>query len=396
MAKRIPINQNPQRYTQIDKDWQISASPNIPSIFLQKGEVLDNVVSTPDLKVDGVIIKVVDGETVTHLVSPQTLTALSDSQNPHYSIESSGTIEVKGKSIRMGNSVKVISIDVDKLKQRAEELDQQNRKAGVAFVDYVYEGDNAEGTSIPLNLLKQINYTLNPDMSRPDDKFGINLLDLGDADKIYNITQLNTQTRQSDGTLDKTKLETALKELNSRLAIMGEDFNMIKDVFYNGTFPESQLTSDFVQVAKTVSGEDEFPTVFKYSRIVAVEPTPNTTPPTSGGSGDTTTGGGTPAGGGEGTPPPSGQPATTTPPVIQLRLRKKRGPGKNNIPVYEGDPTAGAKGARKRTIKEGNTFWGYFHKDWEHGQKVWAVYEADKTTLVGWGIADRNDYCDPV
>jgi hypothetical protein len=375
MAKRIPISQNPQRYTQIARDWQISASPNIPSLFLQKGEVLDNVVSTPDLKVDGVIIKIVDGETVTHLVSPQTLTALSDSQNPHYSIESAGSIEVKGKPVGMGNSVKVISIDVNKLKERAEELDQQNRKAGVGFVDYVYEGDNADGTNIPLNLLKQINYTLNSDIGRPDDKFGINLLDLGDADKVYSITQLNTQTRQSDGTLDKSKLETALKELNGRLAIMQEDFNMIKDVFYNGTFPESQLT-----------------TVFKYSRILAVEPTPNTTPPTPSNGGPAT---GT-TGGEEGTPPPSGQPTTTTPPVIQLRLRKKRGPGKNNIPVYEGDPTVEAKGARKRVIKEGNTFWGYFHKDWEHGQKIWAVYEADKTTLVGWGIADRNDYCDPV
>ena len=191
MAKLIPISQNPQRYTQIDRGWQISASPNIPSVFLQKGEVLDNVVSTPDLEVDGVIIKIVDGETVTHLVSPQTLTALSDSQNPHYSIESAGSIEVKGKPVGMGNSVKVISIDVNKLKERAEELDQQNRKAGVGFVDYVYEGDNADGTNIPLNLLKQINYTLNSDIGRPDDKFGINLLDLGDADKVYSITQLN-------------------------------------------------------------------------------------------------------------------------------------------------------------------------------------------------------------
>ena len=60
MAKLIPISQNPQRYTQIDRDWQISASPNIPSVLLQRGQVLDNVVSTPDLKVDGVIIKVVE------------------------------------------------------------------------------------------------------------------------------------------------------------------------------------------------------------------------------------------------------------------------------------------------------------------------------------------------
>jgi hypothetical protein len=391
MAKLIPINQNPQRYTQIDRDWQISASPNIPSVLLQRGQVLDNVVSTPDLKVNGIIVKVVDGETVTHLISPQTLTAIGDSQNPHYSIESVGSIEVKGKPVIMGNSVKVISIDVGALKTRAEELDQQNRKATVGFVDYVYEGDNAEGTNIPLNLLKQINYTLNPDIGRPEDRFGINLLDLGDTDTVYSITQLNTQTRQSDGTLDKAKLETALKELNSRLAIMQEDFNMIKDVFYNGTFPESLLTSDFVQAAQTVSAEDEFPTVFKYSRIIAVEPTPNTTPPNSGPATGTT---GT--GGEEGTPPPAGQPTTTTPPVIGLRMRKKRDFKSNTIPVYENDPTVDFRGKRKGLIKEGDTFYGYFHKDWEHGQKVWAVYEADKTTLIGWGVADKNDFVDPI
>ena len=391
MAKLIPINQNPQRYTQIDRDWQISASPNIPSVLLQRGQVLDNVVSTPDLKVDGVIIKVVDGETVTHLISPQTLTAIGDSQNPHYSIESAGSIEVKGKPVLMGNSVKVISIDVGALKTRAEELDQQNRKATVGFVDYVYEGDIAQGTNIPLNLLKQINYTLNPDIGRPEDRFGINLLDLGDTDTVYSITQLNTQTRQSDGTLDKAKLETALKELNSRLAIMQEDFNMIKDVFYNGTFPESLLTSDFVQAAQTVSAEDEFPTVFKYSRLVSVEPTPNTTPPNSGPATGTT---GT--GGEEVTPPAAGQPTTTTPPVIGLRMRKKRDFKSNTIPVYENDPTVDFRGKRKLLIKEGDTFYGYFHKEWEHGQKVWAVYEADKTTLIGWGVADKNDFVDPI
>jgi len=391
MAKLIPITQNPQRYNQIDRDWQISASPNIPSVLLQRGQVLDNVVSTPDLKVDGIIVKVVDGETVTHLISPQTLTAINDSQNPHYSIESSGTIEVKGKPVVMGNSVKVISIDVDKLKERAEELDQQNRKAGVGFVDYVYEGDNAAGTNIPLNLLKQINYTLNPDMSRPEDRFGINLLDLGDADKIYSITQLNTQTRQSDGTLDKAKLETALKELNARLAIMGEDFNMIKDVFYNGTLPDSQVTIDIEKVADSgVSStrEEEPPVLFKYTQLAKVEETPLTAP-ASGSTTTTTT---------EGTNPPApGDPAQPPlPPVIHLRMRKKRDLRSNTIPVWTNDPSVGDKGARKRLIKEGDTFWGYFFKDWEHGNKIWAVYEADKTTLVGYGVADRNDFVDPI
>jgi hypothetical protein len=394
MAKIININQNSERYTQIANDWQISASPNISSLLLKRGVVLDNVVSTPDLKVDGVIIKIRDGETCTHLISPQTLTAIRDSQNPHYSIDSTGIVEVKDKPVRMGSSIKIISIDVGALKNRAEELDQQNRKAAVGFVDYVYEGENAKGTNIPLNLIKQINYTLNPDIGRPEDRFGINVLNLGD-DTVYSITQLNTQTRQSDGTLDKKKLEIALKELNARLAILQEDFNMIKDVFYNGTFPESELTSDFVQVAKTVSEEDEFPTVFKYSRILNVEPTPNTTPPTSG---TTPVGGGTTTGGGDIPPlPPEGQPVQPPlPPVINLRFRKKRDLKRNIIPVWTNDPTIGDKGARKRLIKEGDTFCGYFFKDWEHGQKIWAVYESDKTTLIGYGVADRNDFVDPI
>jgi hypothetical protein len=77
-------------------------------------------------------------------------------------------------------------------------------------------------------------------------------------------------------------------------------------------------------------------------------------------------------------------------------MRKKRDLKSNRIGVYEGDPTAGGRGARKKLIKEGDIFWGYFFKDWEHGQKIWAVYEADKTTLIGYGIADKNDFVDPI
>jgi hypothetical protein len=170
---------------------------------------------------------------------------------------------------------------------------------------------------------------------------------------------------------------------------------MIKDVFYNGTFPDTKVTIDREEVA--VSGvsegpESEPPVTFKYTRLAAVEEAPISTPA----SGSTTTAGDTPTGG-ETPPPPEGQPAQPPlPPVIGLRMRKKRDLKRNTIPVWTNDPTIGDKGARKRVIKEGDTFFGYLFKDWEHGQKVWAVYEADKTTLIGYGVADRNDFVDTI
>jgi hypothetical protein len=335
--------------------------------------------------VDGIIVKADDW----YLCSQNTIDALQSSNNPHYAIETNGPIKVKDKEVSMGKSIKIIEIDVDKLKKDAEGLDFQNRKAAVAYVDYIFEGDTQDG--VPVNLIRQINYTLNPTIERPVDKYGLHSFQLGDDTTIYSIDKLNTETKQSDGTLDKAKLETFLSNLQNRLVVLRNDFNMIKDVFYNGTFPDSQVTIDFEKVA--VSGvsdtvNEEPPVVFKYTQLAQVVETPLTSTGSVNTNTTTTT---------EPTAPTPGDPATPpTPPIIQLRMRKKRDLRNNTIPVWTNDPTVGDKGARKRLIKEGDTFWGYFFKDWEHGQKVWVVYEADKTTIVGWGVADRNDFVDPV
>lgn len=387
MAKLIPITQNPQRYTQTDNNWVISASSTISPLSIGKDNPIFNLKAVLD--VDGVIVKADD----MYLCSKNTIDYIKDSKNPHYTISSIGTIKVKDKDVSLGRAIRIIEIDVNKLKEIGDGLDFQNRKAGVSFVDYIYEGDTVDG--VPLNLIRQINYTLNPDITRPSDKFGLHSMELGDEDTVYSIDKLNTETKQADGTLDKSKLETFLKNLQNRLIILRNDFNMIKDVFYNGTLPESQVTIDFEQVAKPgvdAGPKEEPPVLFKYTQLAAVVESPVSTPA----SGSTPTTSGTVSGE---TPsaPTGGEPATPSlPPVIQLRMRKKRDLRANTIPVYENDPTAGPKGAKKRTIKEGNTFWGYFFKDWEHGNKIWAVYEADKTTLVGYGIADRNDFVDPV
>jgi hypothetical protein len=335
------------------------------------------------LEVDGIIVKADEW----YLCSQKTIDALQTSNNPHYAIETNGPIKVKDKEVSIGKSIKIIEIDVDKLKDTSEGLDFQNRKAAVAYVDYIFEGDTQDG--VPVNLIRQINYTLNPTIERPVDKYGLHSFQLGDDTTIYSIDKLNTETKQSDGTLDKAKLETFLGNLQNRLVVLRNDFNMIKDVFYNGTFPDSQVTIDFEKVAVpgvSDTANEEPPVVFKYTQLAQVVETPLT----STGSVNTNTTTTEP-----GTPTP-GEPATPTPPIIQLRMRKKRDLKANRIGVYEGDPTAGGRGALKRIIKEGDTFWGYFFKDWEHGNKIWAVYEADKTTLIGYGIADRNDFVDPV
>lgn len=382
MAKIIPILQNPQRYTQQTDRWVISASPNISPITIQKGISIGNL--KPLLEVDGIIVKADEW----YLCSQKTIDALQTSNNPHYAIETNGPIKVKDKEVSIGKSIKIIEIDVDKLKDTSEGLDFQNRKAAVAYVDYIFEGDTQDG--VPVNLIRQINYTLNPTIERPVDKYGLHSFQLGDDTTIYSIDKLNTETKQSDGTLDKAKLETFLGNLQNRLVVLRNDFNMIKDVFYNGTFPDSQVTIDFEKVAvpgvsDTVN--EEPPVVFKYTQLAQVVETPLTSTGSVNTNTTTTT---------EPTTPTPGEPATPTPPIIQLRMRKKRDLKANRIGVYEGDPTAGGRGELKRIIKEGDTFWGYFFKDWEHGNKIWAVYEADKTTLIGYGIADRNDFVDPV
>ena len=387
MANPIPITQNPERYSQRDNQWVISASSDISPLIIQKGLAIEGI--KPVLEVDGVIVKADDW----WLCSQSTLDALQASRNPHHAIETNGPIVWGGKRITIGKTVRIIEVNINRLKEVGESLDFQNRKAGVSYVDYIYEGDTQDG--VPVNLIRQINYTLNPTVSRPTDKFGLHSMELGDDKTVYSIEQLNTETKQADGTLDKTKLETFLKNLQNRLIILRNDFNMIKDVFYNGTLPESQVTIDVERVA--VPGVDEGPeseppVTFKYTQLAAVVEAPVSTPasgsvPTEGGS--------TP--GGETPPPPEGAPAQPSlPPVIHLKMRKKRDLRANTIPVWTNDPSVGDKGPKKKTIKEGNDFWGYFFKDWDHGQKIWAVYEADKTTIIGYGVADRNDFVDPI
>jgi hypothetical protein len=377
MAKVINIKQNPQRYTQLTDSWQISASPSIRPVSFKKGQSVSNL--KPVLSVDGIIVKA--GEWF--LCSPATLAALQQSRNPHYAIESNGPIGVKTKSVVIGKTIRMIEIDITKLKEIGDNLDFGNRKASVSYVDYIYEGDTQDG--VPINLIRQIDYTLNPTITRPSDKFGLHSMELGDDDTVYSIAALNTATKQSDGTLDKTKLELFLKNLQNRITVLRRDFNMIKDVFYNGTLPDSQVTIDFQQVADSgvnSNRNEEPPVLFKYTTLAEVVEAPVSTP--ASGSTETGTNGAT-----------NGEPATQAAPVIKkLKMRKQHALTRNSIPVFEKDFSNGDKGKRIKYIREGDIFYGYFIKDLSGGRRQWAVYEQDKKTFIGYGDADSNDYVD--
>lgn len=381
MAKIIPITQNPERYSELANTWQVSASPNIEPLTINKGIPITGI--KPILSVDGIIVKADQW----YLCSQSTLDALKESRNPHYSIETNGPINWGTASVDLGRTIRLVEVNVENLIQQADELDIKNRKAGVAFVDYLFEGETIDG--VPVNLIRQIDYTLSAEKQRPEDTWGVYELNLGDAETIYSVTALNIDTRQEDGSLDKGKLETFLTDIGARLSVLRSDFNTIKGVFYNGEVPDSTVIIPITNQAQTVSDEDEFPVLFKYTQLVGVQGnTSNTT--------------GTPTNVTIPTTPPASptDPTTTTPPVVELQMRKRRDLRSNSIPVLESDPSVtGPSRFSNRTvrvIREGDKFFGYFLKDWEHGQKIWVVYDVDKTTLVGYGLADKNDFVDPV
>lgn len=232
-------NQNPERYSKKDNKWIISALPT-PHTDKQKREIkplmfdvgipLTNIKAVLDI--DGIVVKV----GTDYLCSKTTLKVINDSANPHYDIVPNGKIPVKKKEVTIGKTIPIISIDDTQFSVIGSQRDIANQNAGVKGVDYIYEGNLKEG--VPVNLIKQINYTLG-ESTRPGDSFELYDLKLADP-SAYSIEPLVVTTTQEDGKFDTKKLESFLGGTKDRLKILQEDFNMIKDTFYNGTPPQSK------------------------------------------------------------------------------------------------------------------------------------------------------------
>lgn len=268
-------NQNPQRYSKKGNKWSISALPLNPTpkqeqqikpLLFDVGIPLTNIKGVLDI--DGILVKVGDQ----YLCSKQTLKVIEDSNNPHYDIVENGKLDVKKKQIRLGATIPIISIDSTQFSVIGSQRDKVNQNASVKGVDYIYEGKLKGG--VPLNLIKQINYTLG-ESARPGDSFELYDLKLADPTN-YSIEPLIITTTQEDGKFDTQKLDSFLIGIKDRMKVLNEDFNMIKDTFYNGTPP---LSKGIIKIDdKVASSQDDvtFEGTYtkKTSTTVSIQQTP--------------------------------------------------------------------------------------------------------------------------
>jgi len=262
-----PINQNEERYLTKSDRYQISATSSIKPLDLPFGDKVEDLV--PILGVDGIIVRVGKYK----LVSQATLDTIKESNNPHYDIKDNG--EVKGKKI--GQTIPSITLNTDTLTSVIKERDILNRVAGVIDTEYVTEGTLVEGTDIPLNLVQQINYTLNQDIERPMDTYTLAELRLSDEIN-YDITNLNIVTSQNIETniFDYNKLKEFLTSIKTRIQTLNKDFNIIKDIHFNGNIPNVINTYSLTKMASSedMQEEGDFNIVYKTSELVSVEKTP--------------------------------------------------------------------------------------------------------------------------
>lgn len=376
------IQQNPQRYTQKDSDWQIQSAPQIVPLILKSGAPIP---VKPLIKATGIVVKV-----GTHyLISEQTLKDIEDSLNPHFDINQTGEVKVKEIIVKTGKTVPIIEVKTEGLVQKISEQDRLVPFAGVSGVDFLTETELVDG--IPKGLIQQIDYTLTEEGQRPADRFLLSDLNLG-AD--YSIDQLKVDTAQEDGTLNQDKLKTFLTEINARLKVLREDFNNIKRIHYLGQQPtgSSLTTTEWIQVA---SAEESDPTegeqlVIKEARIIDVKPTPQT--------------GGNSVSGSSGTTPTI--PGTPDTPAQQQKgewlidFNPQTNIANGKMSVFKEDkitqwfqkPPKGLEKVKDLTI--GQSFTGKKIRDMEGlGGKtvsVWEVYDwVDRERVIGYGYADE-------
>jgi len=222
------ISQNPDRYSKQGDSWVISADKRIKPIYLPIGVPLQNL--KPLIQANGIIVKV--GED--YLCSLTTLNLIKDSNNPHYDIVQNGTLKVKDKGVVMGKTIKIIELDVSRLETIGNLQDTKGIKAGVSSVEYIYEGTKTDGISN--NLITQINYTLNEDSIRGLDTYTLYQLKLA-PDAAYSLDALDIVLQPQNELLDMPKLKVFTDGVRERLTLLRKDFNMIKEMFFNGIIP---------------------------------------------------------------------------------------------------------------------------------------------------------------
>lgn len=379
------LTQNSNRYSKQGANWVISASPNIKPIYLPIGVPLQNL--KPIIKSGGLVVKVGDN----YLCSLETLNEIKESNNPHYDIIANGSIDVKGKKVTIGKTVKIIELDIEKLNTAIQEREFMNRKSGVISVRYT----NDETTlieGIPKKLIDQINYTLDKASDRPSDRFEVvdyfKMVDK-EINPYYTIKPIRTVTDQQKTIFDPKKLATFIVELSDQLAKLKQDFNTIQETFFKGIIPTPNTYGVLIQdkVAKPdVDDPDTDHSVrTNTSELISVEPTPLQTIADDASLANQS----------------SNVPPVNLPIIGQWRLRRKKDGDRNGMGIY---PTADIKNfnsnnkpdKRYGIIREGQAFSGYKFKTLDNGFAIWAIQNTPQEVPSGYAFQGRGDDVDKV
>jgi hypothetical protein len=174
-----------------------------------------------------------------YLISKRISLDLRDSgeTNPHFTYRHNGEVRIPqldesgsimGYSITpIGKTIPIIRVDIDALNKKVEEVSLPLAKAGVADVVFISEDSN--------KLLGQINFTLSPSAVREMDEY--RLYDLNLNDDVYSIDAPPIEGLDENSKIDEDKLSKNLEEIDRRLQALNKDFNMIKQVYFNGKIP---------------------------------------------------------------------------------------------------------------------------------------------------------------
>jgi hypothetical protein len=260
MAQRV-LQKNPQRYIQTNFGWEVTAAPedtiNVPPYRISEGTTFGQKSLTTKLLNDtGALLVELDNE---YLVSNRIITDLRDSNesNPHFSYKMHGEVrlplmddmgnDIGIKTTPIGKTIPIIKVDIDMLNKKIEEESMNLAKAGVADVVFVAEDSN--------KLLGQINFTLSPSAVREMDEY--KLYDLNLNDDIYGIDAIPIEGLDENQKIDNDKLSKNLIEIDKRLQALNKDFNMIKEVYFNGKKPmgvvKDKVTGKMLEGVTTVT-----------------------------------------------------------------------------------------------------------------------------------------------
>jgi hypothetical protein len=404
------ISQNPDIYFKQGDSWVISANGD----SADKGVTPITLTPTtlpftlkPYLLSDGIIVKA--GEH--YLISETTLKEITNSANPHYDIKQNGVVMIKGKGVKIGKTIPIIEVNVSNFTKLGDARDIRNRNAGISSVDYIYETIKIDG--VPKGIIDQINYTLIQDIDRPMDTFSVMELNLGDDETVYNIEPLNVATAQVDGKLDNTKLEVFLKDVNARLKILKEDFYMIKGVFLEGKEPATLGKVTITLKAETNPPEETGQIVYKYSTLSGIQTSASQLIADAAAAAQKAADDAKQAI----IDLAAKKEADLLAKVKHYKLKPEKNPYLNygspfyrprsTMPIWDTDDKikstktlaifAGQRsGSIIKTIKENDTFYGYFLRDDYNDSKIWVVMNADKKSIFGYAYATKYDITEEI